>query len=350
VKALCFDYRHNCELFAVGDPDQALFGFTGTRPELLQELADRSDIRHIDLEENYRCGDEIIRVANLMRKGRPHMVGHRPGGHVSATVCRGGLQDQYAHVVDAALGAHRRGVPLHEIAVLCPTRAHCTDVTGALRDAGLATFFRDTNDYRLTAVTGFVEAAASWVGLGRELSDYRLGDLLRRWRSILGGRWTRSDNTALVKLLLKYAQQQSSPVSALMEEMMNLGLRQALTRVNLAGDVPEMARMSTTVESLSVLEFAERVRRQDRIEVTTMTSSKGLEFDVVLIVGADEESIPHYLSDTSDKLAEDRRKFYVSITRARSELRIFYSGFAITKYGRRKNVGPSRYLREIGIA
>jgi DNA helicase-2/ATP-dependent DNA helicase PcrA len=65
-----------------------------------------------------------------------------------------------------------------------------------------------------------------------------------------------------------------------------------------------------------------------------MTSSKGLEFDVVLILGVDEESVPDYLSlHDSRLLAEDRRKLYVSITRARDEVRILYSGFVVTKNG-----------------
>ena len=56
VKALCFDYFTGSELFAVGDPDQAVFAFTGTRPELLVDLAARSDVTPIHLRRNYRCG------------------------------------------------------------------------------------------------------------------------------------------------------------------------------------------------------------------------------------------------------------------------------------------------------
>jgi hypothetical protein len=49
------------------------------------------------------------------------------------------------------------------------------------------------------------------------------------------------------------------------------------------------------------------------------------------------------------KIAEDRRKFYVSLTRARDEVRIFCSGFVVTKWGRRKGAGPSRFLAEVGL-
>ena len=49
IQALCFDYAVNAELFAVGDPDQAVFGFTGSRPELLTELANRNGVTPVQL-------------------------------------------------------------------------------------------------------------------------------------------------------------------------------------------------------------------------------------------------------------------------------------------------------------
>ncbi|MFE5477920.1 ATP-dependent helicase [Nocardia sp. NPDC056541] len=349
VKALCFDYVNSSDIFAVGDPDQALFGFTGTRPELLNELASRSDIARVELTHNYRCGTEIIRVANLMRAGRSPITGDRAGGRATAIQCPGGLPDQYRHVIEAANDARRRGVPLHEIAVLCATRAHCLEVTSSLRKAGTSAFFRDTSEYRLTTVTGFIEAASAWAVLGRELSGYRLGDLLRRWRLILGARWTRAHNSTLTKFLMDCAARANEQAIVVVSELTTFGLEDALKRVALAEDALEVERMSETIQGLSLIELAERARKTDRVEVTTMTSSKGLEFDVVFIVGADEQNMPSYLSKTASQLAEDRRKFYVSITRARDELRIFYSRFVITNNGRRINVEPSRYLKEVHL-
>jgi DNA helicase-2/ATP-dependent DNA helicase PcrA len=347
VKALCFDHVHGSELFAVGDPDQALFAFTGTRPELLQELAVRPDVRAVELEHNYRCGAEIIEVANRMRRGRPPITGDRPGGHVSATCCPSGLPGQYSQLVAAVTAASQRGVPLHEIAVLCPTRVLCSEVTAVLRAAGIPAFFRDT-DYRLTTVTGFVEAAASWATLGQERSDYRLGDLLRRWRSLLGRTWAKADATALVEVLLEYQDRADLQVPVFIEELRAQGLNRALGQLAWIAEAPELARMSASSAGLTVRALAARVRKHDRVSVTTMTSSKGLEFDVVLVVGADERSIPSYQSNTAEKIAEDRRKFYVSITRAREEVRVYYSGF-VMRGQERVFAGPSRFLREVAL-
>jgi DNA helicase II / ATP-dependent DNA helicase PcrA len=82
-----------------------------------------------------------------------------------------------------------------------------------------------------------------------------------------------------------------------------------------------------------------------------MTSSKGLEFDVVLIMGVDEKRIPDFrsFSTTRPLLNEDRRKFYVSVTCERHEVRVFYSGFVEWANGRSDRAGPSRFLREIRL-
>lgn len=59
-----------------------------------------------------------------------------------------------------------------------------------------------------------------------------------------------------------------------------------------------------------------------------MQSSKGLEFDAVIILGADEGQVPFFSSvNNAEKMAEGRRKMYVSITRARRKVEITCSGF-----------------------
>jgi DNA helicase II / ATP-dependent DNA helicase PcrA len=81
-----------------------------------------------------------------------------------------------------------------------------------------------------------------------------------------------------------------------------------------------------------------------------MTSSKGLEFDVVLILGMEDNTVPHFgAKNDPEQLQEERRKFYVSLTRARNEVKIYYSGFTLWPSGDRNNCGPSRFLRQIGL-
>jgi DNA helicase-2/ATP-dependent DNA helicase PcrA len=134
------------------------------------------------------------------------------------------------------------------------------------------------------------------------------------------------------------------------------GLARALQRPVLSEDTAEVRKMRAALETgklqgLSTADLAERARKVDRVEVTTMTSSKGLEFDMVLILGMDEKLVPHFASlNDPEQLDEDRRKFYVSVTRARDEVQIFYSGFVTWNSGKSSHAGPSRFLREVGLA
>jgi DNA helicase-2/ATP-dependent DNA helicase PcrA len=139
-----------------------------------------------------------------------------------------------------------------------------------------------------------------------------------------------------------------------MADLRGIGLAVALTRAPLADDAIEVTNMtraltSGALQGLSVRDLAERARRIDRVEITTMTSSKGLEFDVVLILGMDQKRVPFFTSvNNPESRREERRKFYVSITRARNEVRLYYSGFVEWKNSI-DPAGPSIFLSEIGL-
>jgi DNA helicase-2/ATP-dependent DNA helicase PcrA len=63
----------------------------------------------------------------------------------------------------------------------------------------------------------------------------------------------------------------------------------------------------------------------------------------------DQNRVPFFTSlSNAEELAEERRKFYVSITRTRDEVRIYYSGFVEWKQ-KIDRAGPSMFLREIGL-
>jgi len=154
--------------------------------------------------------------------------------------------------------------------------------------------------------------------------------------------------------MMNFATRPDEPARNLLTDLLEVGLATALKRVTLADDAIEVKNMSQVLTSgplqrLSIRDLAERARKVDRVEITTMTSSKGLEFDLVLILGVDQKRVPFFSSlNNAECLAEERRKFYVSITRARDEVKIFYSGFVEWKTGK-DYAGPSMFLREIGL-
>ena len=79
----------------------------------------------------------------------------------------------------------------------------------------------------------------------------------------------------------------------------------------------------------------------------TLHSAKGLEFDVVIMAGVDEGNLPNWSCTTGSQLAQQRRLFYVGLTRAKREVHLTYSGWTENRYGRRFAKGPSRFLSEV---
>lgn len=355
VKALCFDYVTGSELFAVGDPDQAILAFTGARPELLTELAARPGVTAVHLQRNYRCGQEIIRIAQFVKHGKAQVIADRAGGAVTEQHCPGGFAEQCAAAAARIAEDQQRGVALHDIVIICPANEQCETVTDVLRRRGIPAFFRNTSDYRMTAATAFAEGCAAWACHGRERSGYRLGSLLRQWRSLHGSAWRRERDAELTALLLDWRLRGTEPARTFLADLQTVGLDVALRRTTRADDALNIAAMTNALTDgrlaeLSANDLADRALRTDRVEVTTMTSSKGLEFDIVIILGLDQGRLPFFKSLTnSEELAEDRRKFYVSLTRARDEVHIYYSGFVEWSTGTIRQEGPSMFLREIGL-
>jgi len=96
--------------------------------------------------------------------------------------------------------------------------------------------------------------------------------------------------------------------------------------------------------------FPNEIAKDDgKVTLMTLHSAKGLEFPTVFIVGLEEELLPHIRSLEEGKqslLEEERRLFYVGITRATKKLHLTYARER-TMYGKTHNQSPSRFLREI---
>jgi DNA helicase II / ATP-dependent DNA helicase PcrA len=85
----------------------------------------------------------------------------------------------------------------------------------------------------------------------------------------------------------------------------------------------------------------------DHLNLVTLHSSKGLEFDVVIMMGLEQGRVPSYSATTPDSKREPRRLFYVGLTRARDEVHLVYSGFYKNRYGRTFVNGPSEFVLEV---
>ena len=112
---------------------------------------------------------------------------------------------------------------------------------------------------------------------------------------------------------------------------------------------PENTSLDAFLQSVSLLTDADSEKEEDRDKVTIMTahSAKGLEFRNVYITGMEEELFPSRMSSsTREELEEERRLFYVALTRAMQQVTLSYAGSRY-RWGVPVHAVPSRFIREI---
>lgn len=114
--------------------------------------------------------------------------------------------------------------------------------------------------------------------------------------------------------------------------------------VNVASEYADVQELLSQAALYSIEENDEQV---DAVNMMTMHSSKGLEFPAVIIVGCNEGTSPHYKSIGNPKqLEEERRLFYVAMTRAKDYLFMTFSDCVLVQ-GQLQYAKPSRFINEI---
>ncbi len=96
---------------------------------------------------------------------------------------------------------------------------------------------------------------------------------------------------------------------------------------------------------LDITSLGGRDGSPEHLNLLTLHSAKGCEYDVVIMVGLDLGNLP-WRNEAPEKLRESRRLFYVGLTRARDEVHMLYSGFVDGRYGPMR-LGRSPFLDEL---
>lgn len=133
-----------------------------------------------------------------------------------------------------------------------------------------------------------------------------------------------------------------------LEELLN-GIHDFVESAREEGESPLLERY---LEDIALLTDAdnEKTEHQDRISIMTMHAAKGLEFSIVYIAGAEEQLFPSPMAmDSPQGLEEERRLFYVAVTRAKKKVFITYSQTRY-RWGELLDCSPSRFIREIDEA
>lgn len=324
-------------LCVVGDASQTIYSFTGATPDHLLDFRTRHPgATVVKLVRDYRSTPQVVHLANgLLAQARGRAADHRlelisqraPGPEPLYTECT----DEPAE----AEGAARRirelmdaGVPASEIAILFRTNSQSETYEQALADAGVpyqlrgAERFFDRPEVRKAGIA--LRGAARFGGNDSLLDD--AVDLPSQVRAVLSGEgWTTEPPAG------------SGAVRERWESLAAL--------VNLAQDYAA-AKPGATLADL-VAELDERANAQHAptvqgVTLASLHSAKGLEWDVVFLVGVAEGMMPITYAKTDEQIEEERRLLYVGVTRARQHLHV---SWALTRApGGRPNRRPSRFL------
>jgi DNA helicase II / ATP-dependent DNA helicase PcrA len=116
-------------------------------------------------------------------------------------------------------------------------------------------------------------------------------------------------------------------------------------------DFPPELRLTAFLEEVALVSDQDELAEQDeRVTLLTVHTAKGLEFEVVFLVGLEENIFPHSRSqEDPDQMEEERRLMYVGVTRAKDRLYLVRA-FRRMLYGRSEINEPSRFLRDVAIA
>lgn len=351
VMGLCIST--GIRLFAVGDVDQSIYGFTGADPRLLKRLSERDDIETIQLSLNYRCGSEIVRASQLA-------LGEERGYRAVASAAQGTvyfhpLSDRYegqaSYLFNALIPEVLARVPdleLGDIAILYPAAWLGSIVANAAAESNIATIRADNQAIypRSSRVLRWLEKCGSWCCEGWKSGDPRFSKLLNEayrlfseslptdtsridfQRGLLAFLWKRRDSTISLHDWL----------SGLRRNLLRDNFVQARTLVDEShklDDLIEKTAPGSAYAEMTLGQFCGHGAGNNRINLTTLHSSKGREFEIVIMFGMDEGRIPRKRPSDRDVL-EARRLFYVGFTRAKEEVHIVCS-----------NGGASRFVSEL---
>ena len=112
------------------------------------------------------------------------------------------------------------------------------------------------------------------------------------------------------------------------------------------GKIPTLEAYMENVALLTDADKAEDEDENNRVKLMTVHASKGLEFPYVYIAGMEENLFPSSMSSTAENVEEERRLFYVALTRAEKAVTLSYAGSRFLN-GKTTACRPSRFLKEI---
>ncbi|CEH35704.1 ATP-dependent helicase [Romboutsia lituseburensis] len=383
-------------IFVVGDEDQSIYGFRGSRPDFLLEFEEYFEgTNKVVLDINYRSKEEIIDIANRLieknenRYEKVIKCGQGNGAQINYVSPEDSEEEAVFIAKDILEEIKKDYVEYSDFAVIYRTNIQSRALVDVFMDMRIPFVVKDS------IITIYDHWAAQDI-----LAYLRIGlnpQNNKDWVRIINKpfRYISKDNVNMVKdesdfinALINKCNLHPKQVKTIndldidLSYLKTLNPKNAISYIRTSLDydryildyctnrkiktnglieiLNELESSATNFKTIKdYLEHIDRVKSElvdnknnkntDGVIFTTMHSAKGLEFKNVYIIGANEGTIPHEKSyDIEDdekkieQIEEERRLMYVAITRAEENL---YISSPINKYG--KKVSKSRFIDDI---
>ena len=388
VKLLAAPRNNLC---IVGDDDQSIYGFRGAKPELMLNFSkDFPKGEQILLNVNYRCSPTILEAAERVITNNKARYEKR----ILAAPDKKGkkwtpvrirefsiLSEENKQTMEDILIHSRQGMPFEEMAVLLRTNGQAGMLAEIFMRYNIPFYIRDRipNRYEhwiAKDILAYVKIAlgyrerALFLRIINRPNRYIKRDALGENRIEFEGlRWFYEDkewmldridqletDMKVLKNLKPYAAvnyiRKAIGYDEFLKEYAQYRQIKPEGLFEILDEIMEAAKTCESYEDwfLHIEAYGEQLERLKKeqsyekkgVAVETMHSAKGLEYEAVWILDANEGVTPYRKATLAEDIEEERRLFYVAMTRAKKELHIYY-----TRERYNKPVEISRFVNEI---
>ena len=321
------------DLCVVGDPNQTIYSFTGASAAFLQGFASRFDgATVVELTRNYRSTAPIVETANRLLRGVNSMAelesavdGAAPQNEAENLPLLvkprafDSANDELNWLAYSIRQRIEQGVPASEIAVLYRVNGQSEAIENALA--------RQNVEYQLRGGQRFFarpEIMQAMLALRAEAISPSSKPLFQTVSDICRSLGWQTQ-----------APEQAGPAREKWESLNAL--------LNILDELEPTATITDFVAELDERHRSQHEPTKEAVTLSTIHAAKGLEWQVVYVLGLTEGYLPIAYAQSDAAIEEERRLLYVAITRARQALSLSYSQRDIS--GRPS--APSRFLRAI---
>lgn len=379
--------RPENNLFIVGDDDQSIYRFRGARPEIMLNFRkDYPDAKIILLEENFRSVENIIRAAGKViacneDRYQKTIHGVREAGERIVIHGFAGPGQENLYLIKKIQDYIREGYRWQDIAVLFRTNTAGRLAVEKFMEYNIPFQMRDTmpNIYDHWITRNIISYIKMAMG-NRDRREFL--QIMNRPKRYISREAADAPKISFEELRMFYEEKEwmqdridklendllslkkMTPYAAINYIRHGIGYEEYLNEYALfrkirpeelyevLNELQEAAKNFQTYEAWfqHMDDYAKALQEQakqqkgweDAVIFTTLHSSKGLEFPIVFILDVNEGSIPHRKAVLDVDVQEERRMFYVGMTRAKERLHLYY---VKEKYG--KPVEVSRFIEEL---